>query len=146
MTELPLRMNNLTAGEVQCIKDVAKEFKLEVVEVGIVSKTRMHSSRMRTAHLLPVSPSMHCSGGCTWSVWCTWFGGCTWSGGMYLVWGVYLVGGVPGPGGCTLSWGVYLVQGGCTWFGGWTWSWGVYLPGGVYLPRYSSPLWTDRHV
>ena len=25
--------------------------------------TRMHSSRMRTARLLPVSPSMHCSGG-----------------------------------------------------------------------------------
>ena len=28
-------------------------------------KTRRHSSRMRTARLLPVSPSMHCSGGCT---------------------------------------------------------------------------------
>ena len=27
--------------------------------------TRMHSSRVRTARLLPVSPSMHCSGGCT---------------------------------------------------------------------------------
>ena len=38
MTELPLRMSNLTAGEVQCIKDVVKEFKLEVAEVGIVSK------------------------------------------------------------------------------------------------------------
>ena len=25
--------------------------------------TRMHSNRMRTAHLLPVSPIMHCSGG-----------------------------------------------------------------------------------
>ena len=53
--------------------------------------TRMHSSRMRTAHLLPVSPSMHCSG-----VYLLW--GCTWS------WGVYLVPGcVPGPGGCTWS-------------------------------------------
>ena len=26
-------------------------------------KTRLHSSRMRTASLLPVSPSMHCTGG-----------------------------------------------------------------------------------
>ena len=25
----------------------------------------MHSSGMRTARLLPVSPSMHCCGGCT---------------------------------------------------------------------------------
>ena len=28
------------------------------------NKTRMHSSRMRTALLLALSPSMHCSGGC----------------------------------------------------------------------------------
>ena len=42
------------------------------------SKTRMHSSRMCTTCLLPISQSMHCS------------------------WYVYLVpGGVPGPGGCT---------------------------------------------
>ena len=41
----------------------------------------MHSSRMRTARLLPVSPSMHCSRG-------TWPGGGTWSRR-----------GVPGPGG-----------------------------------------------
>ena len=27
--------------------------------------TRMHSSRVRTARLLPISPSMHCSRGCT---------------------------------------------------------------------------------
>ena len=61
--------------------------------------TRMHSSRMRTARLLPVSPSMHCSGGGgTWS-WGGW-GDCTWSGG----------GGVPGPRG-----GVPNPRGGCTW-------------------------------
>ena len=30
---------------------------------SIISKISMHSSRMRTAHLLPVSPSMHCMGG-----------------------------------------------------------------------------------
>ena len=50
--------------------------------------TRMHSSRMRTARLLPVSPSMHCSQG-----------------------------GTPDPRGCTWSRGVYLVGGGGTWPG-----------------------------
>ena len=44
-------------------------------------KTRMHSSRMRTARLLPVSPSMHCSQGVPAR-------------------GVYLPGSVPA-GGCT---------------------------------------------
>ena len=113
--------------------------------------TRMHSSRVRTARLLPVSPSMHCSrrvgreylvpgvylvsggvylfpGGIPGS----WGvpnprevpgpgGMCTWSR-RYLVLGVYLVsGGVPGPRG-------QLVPGGCAWSG--------------YLPRYS-PLWTE---
>ena len=43
----------------------------------------MHSSRMRTARLLPVSPRMHCSGGVP-------------GPGVYLVLGG---GGVPGPGG-----------------------------------------------
>ena len=58
----------------------------------------MHSSRMRTARLLPASPSMHCSRRGVYLV------------GGYLVLGGYLVpegvpglGGVPGPG-----WGVYL--------------------------------------
>ena len=113
--------------------------------------TRLHSSRMRTARALTVSPSMLCTGGCTWSGgWgvpglggvCVPVGGvgCTWSWGVYLVWG------------CTWSWGVYLVPGGvpgprgCTWSQGGTWSRGVYLvlwgvpglggvpgPGGVYL-------------
>ena len=79
-----------------------------------ICQTRMHSSRMRTARLLPVSPGMHCSpwggsvpgprgvpgpGGCTWSHrGCTWSEGCTWSSEE-----------------CTWSWGVYLVPGGCTW-------------------------------
>ena len=30
---------------------------------GNLISTRLHSSRMRTARLLPVSPSMHCAGG-----------------------------------------------------------------------------------
>ena len=86
----------------------------------------MHSSRMRTAHLLPISPSIHCSGG-----YLPRGGvpaqGCTCQG-VYLPGLVYLPGG-----------GVYL-PGRCTW-------WGVYLPegctcpGGVsawgYLPWYS---------
>ena len=87
---------------------------------------------MRTAHLLPVSPSMHCLG-------------------VYLVRGMYLVpGGVYLPGGCTClggAWsrgctclGVYLPGGvpawGCTYPGGYlilagTWSWGVPAPGGT---------------
>ena len=83
----------------------------------------MHSSRMRTARLLPVSPSMHCSGG------------------MYLVWGVPVPGGYLVWGGRgTWYWGVYLVlEGWCTW------SWRVPGPGG-YLPRYSPPVnrMTDR--
>ena len=65
-------------------------------------RTRMHSSRMCTTCLLPVSPSMHCS---WWGVYLVpW--GCTWSQG-----------GVPGPGG-TWSWGMYLVLGGCLPVGG----------------------------
>ena len=98
------------------------------------SETRMHSSRMRTACLLPISPSMHCLGGylvlgdvpaqwgvylprgCTWSQGgCTWSWRCTWSQGVYLV-PVEGVpgpsGGVPGPGGVTGPSGeVYLVLG-----------------------------------
>ena len=73
----------------------------------------MHSSRMRTACLLPISPGMHCSGGVPG------LGMCTWSWGVYLVWGdvpgpggvpgprgILDLGGVPGPGGCTWSKGV----------------------------------------
>ena len=61
-------------------------------------ETRIHSSKMHTARLLPVSPSMHCSGG--WGV----------PGPR----GVCLVpGGVPGPGQCAWSrGGVCLVPGG----------------------------------
>ena len=87
-------------------------------------ETRMHFSRMRTAHLLPVSPSMHCSGGCT-------------------CWGVYLPRGVYLPIRCTCP-GVYLSRGlylpiRCTCPGVYL-SRGVYCPEGVpaqgmYLPR-----------
>ena len=91
----------------------------------------MHSSRMRTACLLPVSPGMHCLvgylvlGGVPGSGGVPGPRGCTYSLGVYLVWGVYLVLGV------YLVWGVYLVPRG-----------DVPGLGGVYLPRYS-PLWTE---
>ena len=39
-------------------------------------RTRLHSSRMRTARLLPVSPSMHCTG---WGVSAPGGGACLWS-------------------------------------------------------------------
>ena len=47
----------------------------------------MHSSRMRTARLLPVSPTMHC------------FGGSGPAGGL-LLGGGFWSGEVSGPGGC----------------------------------------------
>ena len=92
-----------------------------------IDKTRMHSSRMRTARLLPVSPNMQCSQG-----------GCTWSGGVPGLEGT-CPGGVPGPWGGVPAWGVYLVPGGCTCMGGVP-AWGVCTwSGGVYLPRGSAP-------
>ena len=87
---------------------------------------------MRTACLLPVSPSMHCSWGvylvsgdvpclgpCTWSWGAVPGLGCTWPGGVYLVLGVYLL--------------LLGVPRGCTLAGGCTWSWGCTLSPGVYL-------------
>ena len=70
--------------------------------------TRLHSSRMRTARALSVSPSM--------------LGGCTW-----------VPGGVPGLRGCTWSQGVYLIPDGCIWSWGRVCSGGVHLVlGGVW--------------
>ena len=63
------------------------------------SKTRLHSSRMHTARLLTVSPSMHCSGG----------RGCLLGGGAWS-WGDLLVGGVCSRG-CLLRGGGCLVLG-----------------------------------
>ena len=97
-------------------------YNLSAPPIGeYISHTRMHSSRMRTARLLPVSPSMHCSGG-------------------YLVpGGVPAQGDLPGPGGCTRSRGGVPAQG-CTCLGGVPGPRGMYLvlgdlpgPGGMYL-------------
>ena len=112
--------------------------------------TRMHSSRMRTARLLPVSPSMHCPGGVPgpggWGL--PGPGECTWSRegvpcpkGLYLVLGgvpglecTWSREGVPGPRGLYLVWGVpggvYLIPG------------GVPGPGGGICPD-TPPMWTE---
>ena len=86
-------------------------------------ETRMHSSRMRTTRLLPVSPNMHCSreGGHLPRGVCL-PGGCACPGGGWV--------NLPKGGGCTCPGGT--CPGGCT-------CPEVYLPRGLYLPRYSPP-------
>ena len=91
--------------------------------------TRLHSSRMRTARALTVSPSMLClgvsaPGGCTWSQGCLLWGEGTWSGGCLLQGGglcscagCLLLEDVPAPGGVSAPRGC-LLRGECTW------SWG----------------------
>ena len=100
----------------------------------------MHSSRMRTARLLPVSRSMHCSGGgtCPGGVPAR---GCTCPGGV-PAWGVYLPRGVP-------ACGVHLPRGGWdTWLGGVP-ACGVHLPRGGWgtwlggVPAQVLPPWTE---
>ena len=103
--------------------------------------TNIYSSRMRTARLLPVSPSMHCAGG----------GGCLLPGGCLLLEGFVLLGGV-------CSWGVYsqgvsALGGFCSWGvclllgvggGGCVCSQGV-CPGGCIpaCTEADTPLWTE---
>ena len=65
----------------------------------IFPTTRLHSSRMRTARTLTVSPSMLCRGRVSAPSWC-------------LLWA-----GVSAPGGCLLLGGC-LLQGGVCWGGG----------------------------
>ena len=92
----------------------------------------MHSSRLRTAYLLPVSPSMHCTGGvCFW-------GGCLLPGGVSASLGVSA-----SRGGCSSSGGCLLPGGGCllprglllggVCFPGVSASGGCLLLGGVYF-------------
>ena len=97
--------------------------------------TRLHSSKMRTACALTVSPSMLCRG--VYLV----------PGGGYLVpgGGGYLVpGGVPGPGGSAPGLESVPGLGGCTWSGGvpgpegCTWSRGCTWSG--------TPPTVDRHT
>ena len=84
--------------------------------------TRLHSSRMRTARVLTISPSMLCTMGVYLVP-----GGCTWSVGVE----VSALGGVCSGGqgvGCLLP-GGSAPAGGCLLLGG--------VPGQVF------PLWTD---
>ena len=74
-----------------------------VTRDGIISLTRLHSSRMHTARLLTVSSSMHCAGEGSA------FGGC-------LLWGVCFHGGVCFGG--STSRGMSASRGVCFWGGG----------------------------
>ena len=96
-----------------------------------VKKTRMPSSRMRAARLMPVSPSVHCSWGCVPARGCTCPGVCVPAQGcVYLPGGCTCLGGVPAQ-------GVYLPWG-CTCPGGCTCQ-GVYLLGGVPARGFTCP-------
>ena len=70
-----------------------------------IDKTRLHSSRMRTACSLTISPSMLCSGGCLVQ-------GVLAPRGC-LAWGCLVPGEVPDPGGFLLPGGVPGPRGGC---------------------------------
>ena len=118
----------------------------------------MHSSRMRTARLLSVSPGMQCSrgvylhGGCTCPLVAhisqhAMLPGGVPAWGVYLPRGMSLPGGVYLPGGCVPARGVYLPEGylprgGGVHLprGGVCTCWGVYLPRRMHLPRYSPPV------
>ena len=106
--------------------DLHHQQKVEGRHIFPVIVTRLHSSRMRTARVLTISPSMLCAGGCTWSRGvcslggvCS-EGGCTWSWGVSAPRGVSSPRGVPGP-------GVSAPRGVCSWGG-------VPGPGGCLLP------------
>ena len=85
------------------------------------SQTRLHSSRMRNARALPVSPSMLCARGSTRGLF-------TLGGGVSTL-GVSTLGGVYSGGGGVCSWGGCLLPGGLSAPGGW-----CLLPGGCGIP------------
>ena len=71
----------------------------------------MHSRRMRTARLLPVSPSMHCAGGLSApGEWCLLPGKVSDLGGVSALGGVCSQGGL-------CSRGVSALEGVCSWWG-----------------------------
>ena len=124
--------------------------------------TSMHSSRMRTARLLPVSPSLHCAGVVSAS---RGRGGGVCSGGCLLLgcsvcsWGVpapgrggvcsrdCLLWGMSAPGECLLRGGCLLggcLLGGCLLLGGvCLWSWGEGVSQHAMGQTPPSPLWTE---
>ena len=92
--------------------DRARQYRFDICNKILIlkirlKKTSMHSSRMRTARLLPVSPSMHCAGGVSTP------GDAAPGGGLLPGQCLVLGGGMSasGPGGC-----LPLVPGGvCLW-------------------------------
>ena len=120
-----------------------------------ISQTRLHSSRMRTAHALTVSPSMLCAwgmsapGGClllgdvsrgclvpegvSWGGVCSWGVsaprgvGCICSSGSWCLLGGFSSGGCFFSGGCVCSRGCVCSEG-VDYSRGW---WGLSSPGGV---------------
>ena len=107
--------------------------------------TRMHSSRMRTARALTVSPSMFCSGGRGVSAHrgCLLMG-CLLPGGVCsrgcLLRGVSAPGGMSAPRGCLL-WGV--CSGGCLLPGSVCSQGDVCSQGGCLLPKGCIPACTE---
>ena len=83
---------------------VNKDARILGVEISF-PETSMHSSRMSTAHLLPVSPSMHCGRGRSSP------GGMSTPGGCLLL-GVFASGGLLPGGAASGPWGVCLWSGG----------------------------------
>ena len=61
-------------------------------------QTILHSSRMRTAHALTISPSLLCTGGVR--------GGCAWSRGVPGLGGAWSKGTWSGGGGCLVGGGI----------------------------------------
>ena len=102
----------------------SKVFSRTIYDFAIKFITRLHSSRMRTAHALTVSPSMLWGGG----GWCLLQGVCSQGGGN----GGVCPGGCPLGGGCSggcllggmSAWGDVCL-GGCLLGGVSAWGWGV---------------------
>ena len=97
----------------------------------------MHSSRMRTARLLPVSPSMHCSCGGTCLGGVPAKGGVPAQGGLPAggvpAWGCTCPAGVPAQGGVYLS--AFVVRRGA-----------ASRKGMCPTPHPHPPWWTDKHL
>ena len=102
---------------------VFSTLKSSCILTEMSSQQELHSSRMHTAHLLTVSPSMHCAGGspCQGGLPCQGVclamggspcqGGLPCQGGSVLPGGSALPGGLPCHGGVCLARGVVYCQG-----------------------------------
>ena len=59
-----IKVSKIKSTTIQLSKTKIHQIKSKQDKLNQFLKTSMHSSRMRTARLLPISPGMHCSGGC----------------------------------------------------------------------------------